>query len=173
MRYKPLTDYSDITPFARCPSCNQLIKLKSFTDAVMEGERDCPFCHSFIGKKEFVSSCEMYLITTKAVQSAQDVFDIYWSLLLILGEILLGTAFSFVSELGKYNFLFFMATIIAGLMLFGGFSMTYNWLSKFGKIQTTDEEFIAVKKKVRHAQTIWVWANIANLIWLLIYIKCF
>jgi hypothetical protein len=67
----------------------------------------------------------------------------------------------------------FLATIFAGLMLFSGFSMTYNWLSRFGKIQTTDEEFIAVKKQVRNAQTIWVWANIINLIWLIVFVKFF
>src|SRR4051812_7307867 len=104
MRYKPLTDYSDITPFAECPSCAQLIKLKNFTAAFFEDARDCPFCHSFIEKKDIVLSCETYLKKTRAIQSAQDVFYAYWGLLIVFAEILFISAITYFGGLGKYNF---------------------------------------------------------------------
>ena len=68
MRYKSLSDYSDITPFAQCPSCGRMIEIESFTDAVLADGRKCPFCYTFIEKKEIISSCEKYLKTTNRTE---------------------------------------------------------------------------------------------------------
>lgn len=170
MSYKPLTDYSGITPFAKCPSCGQLIKLKSFTDAVIEGARDCPFCHKFIEKKEIISSCETHLRKTRAVQSAEDIFYTHWILLIIFGQILFASAIGYFGGL-KYNLIFFIVIFTSVVMLLGGFFSTQGWLTAFSKFQIIDEEFIAAKKKIRHTQIIWAWAIVVYLFWLIIYIS--
>lgn len=171
MPYKHLTDYSDISPFAECPSCAQLIKLKSFTTAVLEGSRDCPFCHSLIEKKDIISSCEANLKKTKAIQSAQDILYMYFGLLIVFGESLIISAIVYFSGMGKYNFLCFIVLFTSILILLGGFLSIQGWLSAFEKLQTTDKEFITTRNKIRQTQTIWVWAIIIYSILIIAYIK--
>jgi hypothetical protein len=164
-------NYSDIQPFAKCPSCNQLIKMKSFTDAVMEGARECPFCHFFIEKRQIIASCESYLKTTKAIQYAHHIESMQKGLLIVAGLVFIAASTYYFGGLEKYNFLFFLYLFIVVMILLGGLLNIQNWLAEFGKIQTADEEFFDARKKVRQAQIIWVWANIVNAIWWIIYIK--
>jgi len=159
--------------FAKCPSCEQLIKMKSFTDAVMEGARNCPFCQVFIEKKEIVSSCQKYLIKTKSFNNSQEIFNIHWAFWIILGEILLAIALSYSSDVEKEKSLIILIILGSFLLFFWGFMMTLNWLSRFDNLQTTDEDFTEIRKKVRRSQVIWAWANIINLIWWAVYIKFF
>jgi hypothetical protein len=163
--------YSDITPFAKCPSCGQMIKLKSFTDAVIEGARECPFCRIFIEKKQIIAGCELYLKTTKAVQGAGHIESIHKILLIVAALVFIAAGTHYIGGMDKYNFLFFLYLFGIGMMLLGGLLNIQNWLSEFGSIQTADEEFFDAKKKVRRAQIIWVWAIIINVIWWVIYVK--
>lgn len=171
MRYKPLTDYSDITPFAKCPHCAQLLKLENFTDSVLGGSKDCPFCHSLIEKKEIIASCEIYLKKTRAIQSAEDIYNYYWALLIVFIENLVFVLFTYFGEPDKYNFFFFLVLIVSGLMLLGGFLNTQGWLSVFGKLSIADEEFTNTRRKIRRTQTIWIWAIIIYSIAIFAYIK--
>lgn len=171
MGYKPLTDYSNITPFARCPMCRQLVKLETRTGEIVPGGRDCPFCHRFIDKKAILLSCDEYLKTTKAIQVAERFLDMFPLIfVVVLGEVFISAAPAILGGADKSNFLFILGCFVSVLILLGGFLNTQGWLSEFGNLQTDDEEFVAVKQKVRRSQIWWVWANIANLIWLAIYI---
>lgn len=171
MLFKTPTTHPDTTVFAECPSCHKLIKMKSFTDAVMEGARECPFCRVFIEKKQIIASCETYLKTTRAVQSAGHIESIHKALLIIAGLIFIPVGAYWFGDMGKYNFLFFLYLFVSGMMLLGGLLNIQNWLAEFGSLQTSDGDFFDARKKVRRAQIIWVWANITNVIWWVIYIK--
>lgn len=169
MRYNAQTHYSDITVFAECPSCHKLIKMKSFTDAVLEGSRNCPFCRVFIGKKEIIASCQSYLRVTKAIQSGE-IFDTYKIISVIFALIFIEAAFISFGG-GKFNFLIYLMVSVSTLMLLGGFLNVRKWLSDYSRLQTFDKDFVEVKKKMRHAQIVWTWANILNFIWIFVFIK--
>ncbi len=172
MLSNPLQDYSDLTVFAECPSCHKLIKMKSFTEAVLEGAKNCPFCQVFIDKKEIVASCESYLKITKAIQSAE-IFVTYQTIFMVFALVVIEMAFIYFGDGGKFHFLVYLLIFVSIGMLLGGFLNVQNWLSEFGQLQTADEEFNVIRKKVRHAQIVWVWANVVNLIWWFVYIVLF
>jgi hypothetical protein len=172
MLFKPRTEsYSDIEAYAKCPSCQHLIKQKSLADTYLEGSKICPFCHILIEKKQFIESCQIYLKTTRAIQAASEISAMRGGLFGIFILILITAAYRYLGAFGKYHVLFFLAILVSVLLLLGGFLNTQNWLSKFGSIHTADEEYIAVRKQVRQSHLIWVWAAIINLIWWIIYIK--
>jgi hypothetical protein len=137
----------------------------------MEGARECPFCHSFIEKKQIVDSCELYLKTTKAIQVAGQIETMDKLLFIVAGQVFIAFGTYYFSGLGKYNYLFLGYVFISVLMLLGGLLATYGWLAEYRSIQTADEEFPEARKKVRKAQILWVWANIINAAWWIIYIK--
>lgn len=173
MRYNAQTHYSDITVFAECPSCHKLIKMKSFTDAVLEGARNCPFCRVFISKKEVIASCQLYLITTKAMQSAGHILAMYKLLYVIFAMICVGLAIISFGAWENSKILFYLYLFSSTFMLVIGFLGVKGWLFQYSHLQTTDEDFVDVKKKMMRAQIVWVWANIVNLIWIVIFIKYF
>jgi hypothetical protein len=165
--------YSDITPFAECPSCGQMIELESFTAAVLADGRKCPFCFTFIEKKEIISSCEKYLKKTNGLRSAVQILGGYTSLLLVFPLMLLELGITYFFDLGKYNLLFFLTLLVSVSCTLGGFLGTRYWLTQFGTFQTNDEEFIVTKINVRREKITWVWINIVNLIWWIAYLKFF
>ncbi len=176
MLFKPRTKHSDITqfanitPFAKCPSCHQLIKMKSFTDAVLEGSRNCPFCQSFIDKKEIITSCQIYLKTTLAIQSAGEILALNRVLPILFGINFLGMVFIYFDE-DKFSFLMSIFLFGSILCLIGGFLKTQKWLADYSLIKTTEEEFIVVKEKISRSQIIWLVANNINLVIWFIFIK--
>jgi len=164
--------YTDITPFAKCPSCNRMIELESFTDTILSDGRKCPFCFIFIEKKEIISSSEKYLKTTNGLRSAEQT-ESYALLPVVFILMMLEPGITYFFDWGKYNVLFFLTLLFCIFCTLGGFLNTRFWLTQFGMFQTNDEEFTIAKKKVGRAQIIWVWANIAIAVWLVIYIKFF
>ncbi|HEY8563541.1 MAG TPA: hypothetical protein VIL74_24395 [Pyrinomonadaceae bacterium] len=164
-------DYAGIKAFARCPSCQRLITMKSFADAVIEGARECPFCHVFIEKKQIIASCEAYLKITKAVQAAGEITSKLNGISVPVALVFFEMLFIYLSNTGKYNPLFFLTLFVSVMIFSGGLFNTYEWISEFGSLKTSDEEYRDAGKKVRQAQIIWVWANIINVLWWIIYVK--
>jgi hypothetical protein len=172
MLFKTKKNKLDIVPFAKCPLCSHLIKMKSFTDAVLEGSRDCPFCHSFIEKREIIASCELYLKTTKALQIAGNISNINWVLVIVFGMVFIVMAMTYLDRNTGITVLSLLLTlIISNLMLIGGFLAIQNWLGVFSFVRTNDNEFIAVREKMRRSRIIWLLANIVNLVLWFIFIK--
>lgn len=164
-------DDSDIIPFANCPACFQLIKLESFGDTVFTDAGNCPSCARFIEKKEIIASYELYLKTTKATQTAGHILSMYNALYVIFGMTFISLAIIYFGEWENIKLLFYLYLFMTTFMLIGGFFNVKNWLFEYGKIQTADGDFVDAKKRMRRAQTVWVWANIVNLIWIVIFIK--
>ncbi len=167
---QPKQKDSDIIAFAKCPFCRQLINVKSFTDAVLVGSRNCPSCNKLIDKKEITDSCAEYMVTTKAIQSGSHLLSAAWMILIVLGLDCIGMAFSYFSGVGlTYLGWFYLGMSI--LILLGGFLGTHGWLAENSKISTTEEDFLIIKAKMRRLHTLWLWANIINLLLWFILIK--
>ena len=169
----PRFKYSNITPFAKCPSCSRMIELKSFTDIVLEDSRTCLFCNTLIEKKEIISSCEKYLKATNGLRSGEELLGSYVLLPVVFALILLELGMTYFFDWGKYNVLFFLTLLFSLFCLLGGLLNTKYWLSQFDRFHDADEEFLAVRKKIRQAQILLVWMNIFNVIWWFTYIKYF
>jgi hypothetical protein len=148
-----------------------MIELESFTAAILSDGRKCPFCYVFIEKKEIISSCEKYLKTTNGLRSAEQLGDGYITLPIVFLLMIFELGLTYFFDWGKYNVLFFLTLLLSILAILGGFLGTRYWLSQFGAFQTTENDFVLAKKKVRRAQIVWVWANIVNLIWWAVYVK--
>lgn len=173
MGYKSLIDYSDITPFAKCPSCSRMIELSSFTDVILEDSKTCPFCNTVIEKKEIISSCEKYLKKTNGIKSAEKILGNYTSIPIVITLIMIEFGLTYLFDWRKYNVLFFLTVLFSTINMLGGFLNTKNWLAQFSKFLDADEEFLSAKEKIRRAQLIWVWLNIFNVVWWFIYIRFF
>jgi len=161
---------SDIIAFAKCPFCRQLINVKSFTDAVLVGSRTCPFCHKLIDKKEITDSCAEYVITTKAIQSAGHLLSGARTIVIVLGLDFIGMAFAYFGEVGL-SFIGWLYLAMSIFILLGGFLGTHGWLTENSKISTTEEDFLMTKAKMRRLHTLWLWANVGNLLLWFILIK--
>jgi len=172
MYNQPKQKDSDIVAFAKCPFCRQLINVKSFTDAVLVGSRTCPSCNKLIDKKEITDSCAEYIVTTKAIQSGGHLLSGVWIIVIVLALDCIGMAFSYFGGDGL-GFLGWFYLVMSILMMLGGFLATHGWLTANSKISTTEEDFLIIKAKMRRLHTLWLWANIINLLLWFTLIKFF
>jgi hypothetical protein len=167
---KPQTKNLKIKAFARCPLCFHLINVKSLTDAVLVGARNCTLCGILVEKQQIISSCERYLKKTKGLRVGGKILDINSALFVIFTMILVGIALVYFTE-STPGILFWVVLTVSGGYLINGLILTLNWLSEYGLSKSTEIDFINVREKISRSRKIWLAANIINLCLWFVYIK--
>jgi hypothetical protein len=170
--FEPKPDNSDVAPFAKCPSCRQLIKLDLVEDTIIIISRNCPFCASYIEKDEINDSYKKYLKGVRALQSAKDVISNDYILFVLFGMVFLEMIIiHFIKNMFPLLQLFIF--VFSGIVLALGYIKTQMWLDKFGFLLMDDEGFTAAKKEVKRSRLIWLIAIIFNLALWFLFIKYF
>jgi hypothetical protein len=145
---------SQITPCFQCFYCRETVVL---------GTLDCPYCESEIDQQRAAKAAAVYLVTTKAVQSAGIITNGDISVLLFL-------LYTFWLGLSIRNA--FPEAPQAWLWIEGFFALFWSlpviaslrWLHRFGKLITRDADYVTAKKDVRWSLRLWVAAHIFHLL---------
>lgn len=162
---------SDITSFAKCPTCQQLIKLEVENDRIITTARRCPFCKIKIDEDEIISSHSHNLTITKAMQSAGNVLGFDSAVLISFGVVFFEIFLSYFFE--TFSVIQHFAFSLSIFYFLSGYYLSKEWLNEFGSLQIKDEEFLSVRKNILLSHRVWFVASIFNLILWFVYFFIF
>ena len=161
-------EVAEIVPFAKCPSCRQLIKLQVVNNILVTDARNCPFCQTFIEKQEIERSFDDYVKVTRALQEAGHLSGLGLALWIIAGIIAGEMLFIYFikDEVPLFGQLIFGFSVV---YLVGGYFNCQKWLNRFGTMHVADEEFITVRRNIERLRLYWAIGFIFNLcLWVLL-----
>lgn len=170
---KNQADETAITPFAKCPSCQQNFMLEIRNGEIITNARNCKFCNSWIDEARIVLSYSNNLIITEALQLAGEVRGFNYSLPIILGLGAFEMLICFMVA-DTFPFLAHIMLVVSTLYILSGFVVSNNWLKKYKNIRIYDSELITSKKSIFLSRTIWIAGLVINsVIWLsfLMYLR--
>ncbi len=141
-----------ITPMANCHSCNELVQF---------GLPKCPYCGTLLDIKRLIPSTRENLYNTLAIAAANELR----SLGLYLGIVLVVCVVGFMGNRSPSSF---------SLLLIIGFIQIIKlgiWFMIHGHRNSTDQAYLAARKKMKWIGALWLAATLLSGIALVITIK--
>ena len=132
----------EITATGNCPSCGEFVRF---------GLPKCPHCEALLNKQQMLESAQENFRITQAVSSANTI------------RTFRPVAYIFiVVAVGK--FLLDMRSIAIWLVCFFPLLAVIRWFFKHGGWNSTDEDYLEAKKKMKSDLLLWLALNLLNLI---------
>ena len=142
----------DITVTARCHACNE---------AVLYGREQCPYCGIELDQEKMRISAMNHFAIDQAISSANTIRAFNPAAVLFMILSVINPYLSWARSPIRFDFAFTLICISA-VMVVG------SWLGKHGQLQSPEPEYEAAKKAMEKSFTLWLVAQIVNIVVLIV-----